>query len=105
MPDLNLLASALNDKFLPLFKGYEGSILEWDSSELPEMQADMESLTNWLNQALDRGVINRDEYRAAIQYAEIESPEMTAFTVNMNTMLLEDALMQPDMGAQLNLDE
>ena len=91
-PDLRLLEEAFNDKFLPRFEGYENHCIKWDVMELPEMQVDMETLTSWLNNALDRGVINRNEYRIAINYASIDDKDMDAITVNTNTMSLRDAL-------------
>lgn len=103
-PNLRLLEEALNSAFLPKFKGYEGAKWIFDESELPEMQADMTSLTTWLNSALDRGVINRDEYRAAIKYAELGSPEMKTHTVTMNTISLEDAV-NPLEDVNFNIDE
>lgn len=92
VPDLRLLEEALNDKFLPLFKGYENSCIKWDVMELPEMQVNMETLTAWLNGALDRGVLNREEYRTAINYSQTDLDEMKQFTVTTNTMNLKDAL-------------
>ena len=56
------------------------------------MQVDMKTLTEWLNGALDRGVLNREEYRAAINYSQTELDEMKQFTVTTNTMNLKDAL-------------
>ena len=98
-PDLKLLEEALNSRFLPLFKGYENTCVKFDVMELPEMQVDMEVLTTWLNNALDRGVINRAEYRQAINYVEVDNPSMNEFTVNVNTMNLDDAL-QNDLSIE-----
>ena len=92
MPDLNLLSAALNDRFLPRFKGYENCELVYDPSELPEMQTDMVELTKWLNDALDRGVITRDEYRFAINYTRIDTEEMKTFTVANPVISLKDSL-------------
>ena len=92
IPDLNLLATALNDNFLPRFKGYENTIVVFDAMELPEMQADVKELSEWLNTALDRGVITRNEYRQAVQYLESEAVGMEAFTVKDDIIGLEEAL-------------
>lgn len=94
LPDLQLLESAFNSYFLPLFKGYEGTILEFDISELPEMQSDVEKLSAWLKDALDRGVINRNEYRSAIKYPESEDKSLDIHTVSLNTMSLDEAIAQ-----------
>ena len=67
------------------------------------MQEDMEKLTKWLNDSLDRGVINRDEYREAISYAMVGSPEMQMHTVSMNIMPLSDVGLEVDTN--FNIDE
>jgi len=48
-PDLVLLQDALNKSFIPLFPGYENSVIEWDVTELPEMQTDMKQMAEALN--------------------------------------------------------
>lgn len=91
-PDLELLAKALNDDFLPRFKGYENTEIVFDIMELPEMQQDVKELTTWLTQHLDRGVINRDEVRTAINYVPIETEETQKLTVTSDIISLEEAL-------------
>ena len=48
-PDLVLLQNALNKDFIPRFKGYEKAVIEWDVTELPEMQTDMKTQAEALN--------------------------------------------------------
>ena len=48
-PDLVLLQNALNKDFIPRFKGYENAVIEWDVTELPEMQTDMKMQAEALN--------------------------------------------------------
>ena len=91
-PDLKLLADALNKEFLPKFKGYENSIIIFDVMELPEMQQDVKEITEWLNNALDRGVITRNEYRKQIHYLEIEDAPMNKHTVQNDIIGLDEAL-------------
>ncbi len=91
-PDLELLTEAINTKFLVRFKGYDKTVIEFDYTELPEMQTDIKELVAWLKDALDRGVINRDEFRIAINYPAIRDKNMEAFTVSMETMTLDEAL-------------
>ncbi len=91
-PDLKLLEDALNEFFLPRFKGYENCCIKWDVMELPEMQADMATLTGWLNNSLDRAVVNREEYREAIGYTPTENPEMQEYTTSQSILKLGDAL-------------
>lgn len=91
-PDLELLAEAINTEFLTRFKGYEKTVIEFDYTELPEMQTDIKDLVAWLKDALDRAVINRDEFRIAISYPAIRNEAMEAFTVNQETLTLEESL-------------
>ena len=91
-PDLKLLEDAFNRDLLPRFKGYENACFVFDCMELPEMQTDVVEISKWLNDALDRGVINRNEYRQAIQYMESENDDMNIYTVSNDIISLEDAL-------------
>jgi len=92
LPDLKLLEYALNNEFLPRFKGYENSIIEFDVSELPEMQTDVKELSTWLNTALLNGVITRQEYRLAINYPESENKNLEIFTISSDVLTLEEAV-------------
>ena len=67
-PDLILLQSALNKYFLPLFKGYEDCVIEWDVTELPEMQADMKTLAEGLNLL----PLTPNEIRSAFKYESVD---------------------------------
>ena len=91
-PDLKLLADALNNEFIPKFKGYENSIIIFDVMELPEMQQDVKEVTEWLNNALDRGVITRNEYRTSIHFLEVDDESMSKHTVQNDVIGLEEAL-------------
>lgn len=48
-PDLDLLADSLNKEFIQKFKGYEQSVIQFDITELPEMQTDMSEMAKWIN--------------------------------------------------------
>jgi hypothetical protein len=93
-PDLDLFANAINTEFLPRFKGYEGTVIEFDLTELPEMQTDIKDLVAWLKEALDRGVISRNEFRLAINYVKSDDENMDIFTVQTDILSLEEALEQ-----------
>ena len=95
IPDNTLLENALNDKFIPLFPGYENAVFAFHYDDLPEMQPDMKILTTWLNNALDRGVITRNEYRNAIRFVESTDPGMDSFTVSTDIFTLEEAIAEP----------
>lgn len=92
IPDLDLLTEKLNSEWLPKFKGYEGSVIEFDAMELPEMQDDLVEMGKWLDNAQDRGNINRKEYRAAIRFVENDDANLEIFTVKDDIMTLEEAI-------------
>ena len=91
-PDLDLFANAINTEFLPRFKGFENTVIEFDFTELPEMQTDIKDLVTWLKEALDRGVITRNEFRLAIKYVRSDDTNMDIFTVNTDILTLEEAI-------------
>ena len=93
MPLLNQFEEAINNRFLPRFKGYDNTVISFDPSELPEMQGDMEKLAKWANEGVDRGTLNRDEWRMIMNFMQIGTPEMKSYTVSMNVMSLEEALI------------
>lgn len=92
VPDLKLFVNALNRHFIPLFKGYENYVLEFDVMELPEMQDDAAELSGIMFNGLDRAVFNRDEVRKALKWPETELPAMQRFTVQSDIISLEEAL-------------
>jgi hypothetical protein len=99
MPSLDMLAEALNDRFLPNFKRYQNAVIEFDYSECPEMQQDIAELVGWAVQLVDRGVINRNEVRALVKYPAIETEEMEALTVQMDVIPLAEAIENDLIGA------
>lgn len=93
MPLLGQFEEALNTSFLPLFKSTQGAALSFDPTELPEMQADMEKLSKWLYDGLDRGVYNRMTVQGAMRFPMVDTPEMQAYTVAQPIQRLEDAII------------
>ena len=96
MPDLGLLEQAFNDVILPKYTKYANTMLYFDVSTLPEMQLDMASLTSWLTRALKDGVINRNEYREALNYPILDEDEMDVYTVSGKLNPLERALEEEE---------
>tara|TARA_R110000803_G_scaffold63443_3_gene124122 strand:- start:176 stop:1576 length:1401 start_codon:yes stop_codon:yes gene_type:complete len=92
VPDLKLLTNALNLYWLPKYKGYENSCIEFDVMDLPEMQQDIKILVEWLKESLDRGVINRNEFRMAIKYTATDDNDMDVFTVQSDVISLSESL-------------
>ena len=91
-PSLDMLCEALNEEFFPLFKKYQGACIVFDLSELPEMQVNMKELVDWLSMAVDRAVINRDEFREAIGYDATMDENMEKFTVAQFLEPLDEAI-------------
>lgn len=92
MPSLQLLAEALTDRFLTRFQGYEGAVVEFDYSEVPEMQIDVAEMVGWLKESLDRGVITRNEFRQAIKYPALDDDLLNTHTVTTDIISLEEAI-------------
>lgn len=70
-PDLVLLQSAWNKSFIPRFKGYENDVIEWDVTELPEMQTEMKQMA----EALNLLPLTPNEMRTAFKYENIEDQD------------------------------
>jgi uncharacterized membrane protein len=85
-PDLDLLASYLNKEFIQMFKGYEKSVIEFDISELPEMQTDTSEMINWMVKA----PLTPNEIREAINYEAIEDENLDVVYINSNLKRIDD---------------
>lgn len=95
-PDLDLLASYLNPQFIQLFKGYENSEIEWDISELPEMQTDMKQLGEWLNLF----PLSANERRFAANYEEVDDEMMNEIYIPAGLVNINDPSLN-DMNGQI----
>jgi len=71
-PDLDLFAASFNKEFIQKFKGYEDTELEFDITELPEMQTDMETMSKWVNAV----PLTLNERREVFNYEEIDDEMM-----------------------------
>ena len=71
-PDLMLLAESLNKNFIKRFKGYENAFLEFDITELPEMQDDIKQLVEWMTKA----PLTLNEQRAILKYEALTDDGM-----------------------------
>ena len=103
-PSIDMFCEAFNERILPMFEGYENSRLIFDFSELPEMQVDQNKLVEWLSASLDRGSINRNEYRVAIGYDPIDDEYMNKYTVSQFLEPL-DAAIDDGMALSNNPNE
>jgi len=71
-PDLDLFAASFNKEFIQKFKGYEDTELEFDITELPEMQTDMSEMSKWVNAV----PLTLNERREVFNYEEIDDEMM-----------------------------
>lgn len=85
-PDLDLLAGYLNLEFIQKHKGYENSVIEFDISELPEMQADTSKMIDWMI----KSPLTPNEIREAINYEAIEDENLDIIYINSNLKRIDD---------------
>ena len=85
-PDLDLLAEYLNMEFIQKFKGYENTEIEWDISELPEMQTDMKTMAEWVNQV----PLTLNERREVFNYEEIDDDMMNEVYIPTGIVNIND---------------
>jgi len=85
-PDLVLLRDALNKDFIPRFKGYEKSIIEWDVTELPEMQVDMKIQA----EALNLIPVTPNEKRTVFGYETLEDDGMNVVWMPTGLKRIDD---------------
>ncbi len=96
-PDLKIYEDALNDKYYPLFPQLGNVHLTFDISEMPEMQPDMKTLTEWLTVALNAGAITPREFRIALRYSDMDTPEMNTHFIQQGLIPIADAVI-PDQN-------
>ncbi len=98
-PDLDLLAEYLNPQFIRLFKGYENSEIDWDISELPEMQTDMVKLSEWINKV----PLTHNERREVFNYEEIDDEMMNQIYIPTGLVNINDPSLNTLMDGQATL--
>jgi len=85
-PDLDLFAEAFNPEFIQKFKGYEKAEIDWDISELPEMQTDMKTMSEWINSV----PLTLNERREVFNYEEIDDDMMNEIYLPNNLININD---------------
>ena len=85
-PNLCLLQDALNKSYIPRFKGYENSVIEWDVTELPEMQVDMKTQA----EALNLIPVTPNEKRVVFGYETLKEDGMDVVWMPTNTQRIDD---------------
>lgn len=86
LPDLILLQSSLNKSFIPRFKGYENAVIEWDVTELPEMQTDIAEMVKWLNES----PITPNEFRTVLKYETLNEDGMDVVWLPSGKQRIDD---------------
>lgn len=105
-PDLQIYEDALNTYYYPRFKELKNAKITFDVSELPEMQGDMKELCEWLSIALDNGAISPDEFRVAIKYPALNTPEMKQHYLKSGLTPIEDvAVNDQSVDRAFNIDK
>lgn len=86
-PDLMLLADSLNRYLIPRFGGnYVNAEINWDITELPEMQEDYKMMVEWMNQA----PLTPNEVRTALKYETIEEEGMDIVWIPQGKKRIDD---------------
>lgn len=85
-PDLVLLQNSLNKEFLPRFKGYENTVIEWDITELPEMQTDIKEMA----EALELMWLKPNEIRTVFKYETLDDDGMDVVWVKSGMKRIDD---------------
>jgi HK97 family phage portal protein len=85
-PDLVLLQNALNKSYIPRFKGYENAVIEWDVTELPEMQTDMKTQA----EALNLLPVTPNEKRTVFGYETLPDDGMDVVWMPTNVQRIDD---------------
>jgi hypothetical protein len=97
VPDIVLFQEAINKHFLPLFKGYENKCIEFKVKELPEMQQDYKTMTEWITNLIDKALITRRKGLAILGMPSDDSNILLdELTTVDDIMTLEDAILPQD---------
>jgi hypothetical protein len=98
-PDLDLFASYLNPYFIRLFKGYENACLEFDISEMPEMQTDMKTMSEWVNSV----PLTLNERREVFNYEELDDEMMNEVYIPTNLVNINDPSLNDMQDGQATI--
>jgi hypothetical protein len=86
-------------EFIQKFKGYEDAEIEWDISELPEMQTDMETMSKWVNSV----PLTLNERREVFNYEEIDDEMMNEIYIPTGIVNLNDPTLNTLMDGQTTI--
>lgn len=100
-PDLLIFQEVFNEQFLKYFKGYEGFVLNFDISEMPEMQEDFAKMLEWA----DKAPLTLNEVRELIKFDKLDEDGMEDVWISRTKIRLEEAMITEDYFAKLPEDE
>lgn len=100
IPSATLLEEALNKDFIPLFKGYENSVFEFDFNELPEMQQDVQKMVD----AYSNAPITPNEFREVLRFEALEQEGMDSVWIDGNKRRIDEAGLSEQELDRLFLD-
>lgn len=84
---LLLLQEAFNSKLVPFLDGCDSScVWEWDISEMPEMQEDIEKMIKWMKEAY----LTPNEIRQAVKYETLDIEGMDSVWVAGGLTRIDD---------------
>ena len=96
VPDIRLFEQSFN-KFIQRFKGYENSCIDWLVKELPEMQQDYKTMSDWVVNLTNSGYITRNQGLKILGMDCGDDPNLDLYTVKDDIITLEDALLPQDL--------
>lgn len=84
---LLLLQDAFNTRLVPFLEGCDSScVWEWDISEMPEMQEDMDKMIQWMKEAY----LTPNEIRQAVKYETLEIDGMDMVWIGAGLKRIDD---------------
>ena len=93
IPDAELIAEVFTKGILHEIREYKDKELYFDYKDLAELQEDLETLMKWIGEAIDRGVVFRNEAREIMGLPLHDDPNMNVITVKDDVMTLEEAIL------------
>jgi len=96
VPDIKLFKQQFNENFLQLFPNYENSTIDFMVKELPEMQQDYNTMSEYVVRLTDSGHLTRNQGLAIMGMEMSEDSNMNEFTVKDDIMTLADAILPQD---------
>lgn len=91
-PDLKLFAEYFTFGFIRKFKGYEDSVIEFDITELPEMQDDYKHMVDWMEKA----PITPNEKRIALKYETLDIDGMNMPWISSSLKRIDEVGISAD---------